>query len=175
MVLFTVTFTFQFVQIPSDEFLSSHWFFLFLQDIRIRIFKESLGTSDAATGPRSERLRGKLFQVSSWSSITGSCSVCITVHFRADDHRGNHPQPYPHAWKQKESWSIHVTLRKKEEREWSRNMEVMRAASWTDDQPAAQCSMKIVLSFHGQGGHILWDFLHTGHQPTVIAFTVLID
>lgn len=70
---------------------------------------------------------------------------------------GNMP-PYStsplHSKKQRKSWEwpgVH-SLRKSPQRkkEWSRgNMEVMRAASWRDNQPAAKCSMKAVLSFHG--------------------------
>lgn len=171
MVLFTVTFTFP---VCTNSFW---WVFVLSLVLPLpsgyshsEFSRSPLGLQTPATGPRSERLRGEVFLPSVFSRYHGR-SVCITVHFRADDHRGNHLNPTPHARKQKESWEHPSDTRKKKKRkrEWSRGTtEVMRAASWTDDQPAAQCSMKIVLSFHGQGGHILWDFLHTGHQPTVI-------
>lgn len=64
------------------------------------------------------------------------------------------PQPPLHSKKQRKGWEypgVHSLGKSPQrEREWSSgNMDVPRAASWQDDQPATECSMKAVLSFCG--------------------------
>lgn len=91
----------------------------------------------------------------------------------------DYPRVPSRSWKERKSWarltySCPQEKPQRNRKQWE-EMEGEPTANWADHPPATKCSPKAVFSFHDQGDSVLRNFLHIGHETTLVFFTVLID